>query len=608
MTHLTALPIVVALVGAALLVAIGSFAPRWLNDGLGGIGAIATTTLCVLLAVHASGRPFAYWVGGFPPRHGVAIAISLSIDPLGAGMAAFAALLVTAALAYSLRYFDAIKGLFHGLMLLFMAGMVGFCLTGDLFNMVVFFELMSAVAYGLTAYRIEERAPIQGAINFAITNSVAGYAMFVAVAMLYARTGALNMAQIGAALDGHHADPLVIVAMVLLILGFLTKAAAVPLHFWLADAHAVAPIPVCVLFSGVMVELGVYAVARLYWVVFAGPMSAHAVALRAVLVAMGTLTALLGAWMCFLQRHIKRLLAFSTISHVGVFVCGIGLLSAKALAGVAVYIVGHGFTKAALFMCAGVLLHRFRTIDEFDLHGRGREVLRLGVLFALGGLLLAAPPPFTEFQGKSLLDGASSDAGYGWLSALFVIVSAATGGAVLRVAGRVFAGWGLSEGPDPSQARAAEERIDETRDDRTHTPVVMLIVPAVLLALTVAVGLMPDAVPWVERMATRFVDHRAYAAWVLHGTHVHWPATPVTHVKAIDVVTAFVGVAGAVGMAAVGLFGRPLREGLPPVVSRPAVAVVHSLRDLHSGHIGDYIAWWSAGAGALGAVCLVALR
>jgi multicomponent Na+:H+ antiporter subunit D len=607
-THLAALPIVVPFIGAALLVATGSFAPRWLNDGVGGSTALAVCALSVLLAVHAAGQPFAYWLGGWRPRGGVALGISLSIDPLGAGMAAFAALLVCAALLYSLRYFDAVAGLFHGLMLLFMAGMVGFCLTGDLFNLVVFFELMSAVAYALTAYRIEERAPIQGAINFAITNSIAGYAMFIAVAMLYARTGALNMAQIGATLDGHRADPLVIVAIVLLILGFLTKAAAVPLHFWLADAHAVAPIPVCVLFSGVMVELGIYAVARLYWVVFAGPLGAHATALRAILVAVGVVTALLGAWMCFSQRHIKRLLAFSTISHVGVFVCGLGLLSAKALGGVAIWIVGHGLVKAALFMCAGVLLHRFRTVDEFDLHGRGREIRAVGVVFFAGAVLLAAPPPFTAFAGKSLLDGAASDAGYGWLIALFVVVSALTTGAVLRVAGRVFLGLGPADGPDPSQARAAEERVDETRDERDHTPWLMIAVPAALLVAAAALGLVPGAVPWVERAAARFTDHGAYAAWVLHGARVAWPAVATTHVPAIDVVTGLLGLAGAVGVAALGLFGRPLRDALPSSLAARARAAQRGLRGLHSGHVGDYIAWWSAGASVLGAVCLMALR
>jgi multicomponent Na+:H+ antiporter subunit D len=609
--HITALPVVVPLIAAALLIAVRHFTNRAFDDISAGGVAVGVIALCSILLARAVHHPFAYWMGGWRPKHSVSIGISFSIDAIGAGLAVFAAVLITAALVYSWRYFDSVDGLFHSLMLVFLAAMVGFCLTGDLFNLVVFFELMSAVAYALTAYRIEERGPIQGAINFAISNSIGAYAIFVGIGLLYARTGALNMAQIGAALDGHRADALVIVAMVLIFIGFLTKAAAVPVHFWLADAHAVAPTPVCVLFSGVMVELGIYAVARLYWTIFAGPLGAHAVQLRAILIALGTVTTLWGAVMCYAQRHLKRLLAFSTISHVGIFVCGIGLLSAKGLGGVATYVIGHGLTKAALFMLAGVLLHRFATIDEFDLFGRGRAVPVAGVLFAVGGLFLSAMPVVTTFFGKSLVDAAALEGHYPWLPALFVVSSMVTGGAVLRVTGRVFLGWGgsrpeTSDQPQASEAREAGEESEETAT-RDHTPPLMLIVPAVLLAAVAVIGLIPGLVPGIERASDHFSDHAAYARWVLQGAAPHFGTVATSHVETFDYLYAAGATVGALGLAALSLWGQSLREYVPSSLLGSMRGALSGLRELHSGHIGDYVAWWTAGAAALGAASLVLL-
>ena len=606
--HITALVVVVPMIAAALLVATRHWTPRLLND-LGAAGvALAVLTLLAILLVRVSRGPFAYWMGGWRPSHSVAIGISFSIDPLGCGMAALAAVLVSAALIYSWRYFDGADGLFHALMLIFLAAMVGFCLTGDLFNLVVFFELMGAVAYALTAYRIEERGPIQGAINFAISNSVGAYAIFVGIALLYGRTGALNMAQIGHALDGHHADALVIVAMVLLFMGFLTKAAAIPVHFWLADAHAVAPTPLCVLFSGVMAELGVYAVARVYWTIFAGALGPHVDELQAILVAVGTVTALWGAIMCYAQRHLKRLLAFSTISHIGVFVCGVGLLSEHGLAGTATWVVGHGLTKGALFMLVGVLLHRFGTVDEFDLHGRGREVRVAGLLFVIGGLLLSAVPGATAFFGKSLLDGAALEGHYPWLPAVFVISSVLTGGAVLRVSGRVFLGWGASRREeDVESTRQAAEEGDEESASRDYTPRLMLAVPAVLLAGAIVLGLIPGLVPGIESAAAHFADHAAYARWVLRDAPPHFSPVSHTHVEAFDYLYAAGGTLGALAIAGLTLFAPTLYRRVPQALVRPPRTALTALRRLHSGHIGDYIAWWTTGAALLGGASLILL-
>src|SRR5689334_7539916 len=128
------------------------------------------------------------------------------------------------------------------------AAMTGFVLSGDIFIMFVFFELMSVCAFALTAYQVEEAGPIQGAFNFAVSNTIGAFLVLLGIALLYGRTGSLNLAEIGRRLteDGRH-DGLVVAAFSLITCGFLGKAAMVPFHFWLADAYATAPAPVCVL-------------------------------------------------------------------------------------------------------------------------------------------------------------------------------------------------------------------------------------------------------------------------------------------------------------------------------------------------------------------------
>ena len=161
------------------------------------------TVVSIVLGFHAADGRLVYWFAGWHPRQGVAIGIDFAIDTFGAGLAAVVSLLVTAALTFSTRYFEEeAEQRFVVIMLVFLAAMVGFCLTGDLFDLFVFFELLSVSAYALTAYRIEQPGPLQGAFNFAVINSLGSFCLLIGIAMVYARTGALNLAQIGVALAG----------------------------------------------------------------------------------------------------------------------------------------------------------------------------------------------------------------------------------------------------------------------------------------------------------------------------------------------------------------------------------------------------------------------
>ena len=164
----------VPLIGAALLVALHAVARRRFADALATGTAAAVTVLCLLLLRDSIGQPVVYWFGDWPPRGSIVLGVGFVIDPIGAGMATVCAALVTAAFVFTWHYFEAVGVLFHSLLLVFLAAICGFCLSGDLFNMFVYFELMSVAAYGLTGYKAEEPGPLQGALNFAITNHPSG--------------------------------------------------------------------------------------------------------------------------------------------------------------------------------------------------------------------------------------------------------------------------------------------------------------------------------------------------------------------------------------------------------------------------------------------------
>ena len=241
MGDLAPVAVAIPLVSAAMLVAVTAMVPRPVVDVLACAASIACVVLCALVLDDASDGTLVHWFGGWTPRGGTALGISFAIDSIGAGLALFASVLFLAAFVFCWRYFVVIGPLFHSLMLVFLAAMLGFSYTGDLFNLFVFFELLSVAAYALVAYDIEEEGPLQGALNFAVTNSIGAFLILMGIGLLYGRTGALNMAQIGEALAGQPADGLVVVAFTLMAVGFFVKAAVVPFHFWLADAYSVAP-------------------------------------------------------------------------------------------------------------------------------------------------------------------------------------------------------------------------------------------------------------------------------------------------------------------------------------------------------------------------------
>jgi multicomponent Na+:H+ antiporter subunit D len=601
MTALTPLVVAVPLLAATVLALAGRFAPSRVADAAAIAGAAVPAVLAAVLLARVAHGISVYWFGGWRPRAGsYPVGIAFAVDRIGASFALFVLCLVTAALVYSWRYMEEEHYLYVVLMLAFGAAMAGFVLSGDLFNMFVFFELMSVCAFALTAYKVEEASPLQGAFNFAVSNTLGAFLVVFGIALLYGRTGSLNLAEIGLRLtrDGRH-DGLVVSAFALLTCGFLVKAAMVPFHFWLADAHATAPAPVCVLFSGVMVELGIYAVARIYWVAFDGVLGEFAHPIRDVLLGVGAVTAIVGAVMCGMQRHLKRLLAYSTIAHAGCFLIGVALLTPDALAGSAMYVLAHGLAKSALFLVGGILLVTRGEVDELLLQGWGKHLPWTGVAWLIAAVALASPPFLGTYTGHALIEDSASVLGYGWVPIVLAVATIGSTAAILRAGARVFLGWGDRE--DPLLSEQPQE--SPAPGDRPR-PTLMLAVAFALAVAGLVVGALTGVAARAGEAAHEFTDRLAYTNAVLF--HEAPPAVPAVpwHTTTSSIVWALVTLVGSFVVGFASLY----RDRLPRIATDALGRALAPLRAVHSGHIGDYVAWLVLGTAVVGGLFALTIR
>ncbi|WP_324788262.1 complex I subunit 5 family protein [Streptomyces sp. H51] len=606
---LVPLTVAVPLATAAVLTATARWIPRRAHD-LAALGAAtAVTVLAVVLVLDTRDAPVVYWFGGWRPVHGTVLGIAFVVEPFGAALAALAGLLTVAALVLSWRHADEVGHLYHALVLALLAGMAGFALSADLFNIFVWLELMSVAAYALCGYQVRRAGVVQGAVNFAVLNTIGSLTLLLGIALVYGRTGALNLAQIGESLRGAPPGGPAVVGFTFITAGLLVKAGAVPFHFWMADAYTVVPAPVGALFAGIMSDLGYHAFVRIYWDGFAEAFAGHREAVRDGLLGVAVATIAVGAVMALLEADLKRQLAFATVAHGGVVLAGIALLTPRGLGGATLFVITDGLLKAALFLLLGSLVQWLRGSDELLLHGRGRRrgAVLPGLVLLACALGFALLPPFGPFLSTALV----GDAGGGdRLTVVVVAGAAATGAVFLRSAARVFLGWGPRTDPVltrepamPEEGEPAPEPGDAWR--RPAHRLVVLTPPLVLVLVAYGLSFVPGIADWFTQVAQSVQRPRPNAAHVLSGRTPAPPPAPAPYAPGgaawLGGATATVG---AVLLAATSMWWQRVWAPLRRALLVPARVV----KAVHDGSMGDYALWFVTGLAALGAGWGLTLR
>jgi len=388
------LPLFIAIpLGAAfLIVLLGK-----LRESLSDLLAVLTTAVLTVFSLYTLNLDAqVYRMGGWAPPIGINL-VSDSLSTLLLIIINGVSFLVCIySITYMTGYTD--KPKYYSLLMLMIAGMNGVVLTGDLFNMYVFLEIAAISSYALVAFGTEHEE-LEASFKYLVLGSVASSFILFGIALMYSATGTLNLADISSIITRNGLNSVMTFATALFIGGFGLKAAMVPFHAWLPDAHPSAPAPISAMLSGLLIKaLGVYALIRIFYSVI-GITATYST----ILIVLGILSMVVGVILAVGQWDFKRLLAYHSISQMGYVMLGVGIGSPLALAGALFHLLNHSMFKSLLFLCSGAVEYSTGTRQLKKLGGLWYRMPVTGTTCSVASLSISGVPPFNGFWSKLLI-------------------------------------------------------------------------------------------------------------------------------------------------------------------------------------------------------------
>ncbi len=338
---------------------------------------------------------------------------------------------------YSINYMDHYgdKATYYALLLIMLAGMNGLVLVTDLFQVYLFLEVAAVASYALVAYGLGHDE-LEASFKYLMLSAVASAFIVAAIAVIFGMTGSLSFEAVAAGLRSLNAPYVVGVCVAFFILGFGLKAALVPFHAWLPDAHPSAPAPISAVLSGLLIKVsGVYAMTRIFFqVVGMTP------ALSTVLMYLGVISMVVAAFLALGQRDMKRMLAYSSISQVGYIVLGLGLGTPLGILGGLFHLINHAVAKGLLFLNSGSVQMATGTRNLDEMGGLAKRMPFTAATNLVGSLSIAGVPPLGGFWSKLIIVAALVQAKQWAFAVIAILVSVLTLWYYLLIQRRAFFG------------------------------------------------------------------------------------------------------------------------------------------------------------------------